>query len=744
MRTNMKQWLALLLAALCLCLGAALAENTLVLPDDLVEIGEGAFRDVGAIDEVVLPEGITTIGEWAFAGDTIGAINLPASLVSIADNAFDGPVAVEVSAEYGTYAYDWAADNGYIEGLDDVLELSIESGRATITKYNGTATELVIPNTLQGATVVGVAAEAFQGCETLRKIELPSSVRSLPNKAFNGCTALETYRGPLVWDPNGGKDSPFYGAYRLKRIEITGTVTAVPDYAFALSSTIVTTGGIRERAFYGELEQVTLPNSVRTIGEYAFKDLETLADIDLPANLQSIGGHAFTGCKALTEIEVPAGVTSLGVNCFYGCDALEHYTGPLAWTGTGADSPFLRAYNLKRMDIVGNLEAVPDYAFARSDSYDTVTGLYVCFDALEAVTLPDTVTTIGEGAFRNLVHLAQMSLPGQVTGIGDQAFYGCEALTSPAFPDGLETIGVSAFERCAAIAEIDLPDTVTAIGDNAFAYCDALTDYTGPFAWTIGADTANPFYRSFDLARVEIIGDLTTLEDNAFYHDSLESRDDDVKRYVCYNALEEIVLPDSVTTIGEQAFYNCKALRTIRMPNALTIIGAHAFFYCESLEAIELPNTVLDIGDKAFERCASLALYKGPIAWDTGSNVTTSPFYNAPALRRIELTEGVTEVPAYAFKTSNSYFPSTGQSAYYGAIEEVVLPGTVRSIGAYAFANTREKSLRRIYIPASVTSIASTAFSGVQSTMTMYGEANSYAQKFAITNQVTFAEGQLP
>ena len=165
-----KSWLSIMLLAALLCawaVGGLAQEGVLTLPENLTEIEDEAFYGDTSLGEVVLPEGVETIGSRAFAGSTVSVINLPASITSIADDAFDGCGAMDVSAQEGSYAYDWAAEKGYVSDPNvtpvSSFEYSMENEKVTITAFVGEETEVVIPQTIETtaqATHVPVIASA--------------------------------------------------------------------------------------------------------------------------------------------------------------------------------------------------------------------------------------------------------------------------------------------------------------------------------------------------------------------------------------------------------------------------------------------------------------------------------------------------------------------------------------------------------------------------------------------------------
>ena len=228
-----------------------------------------------------------------------------------------------------------------------------------------------------------------------------------------------------------------------------------------------------------------------------------------------------------------------------------------------------------------------------------------CFYSLKSINIPDSVTSIGDGAFSECHSLKSINIPDSVTSIGDWAFSNCNSLTSINIPDSVTTIGDFAFSRCISLKSIVIPNSVTSIGDYAFSNCNSLTSINIPDSvTTIG-------HRAFEscgcLRIINIPPSLTTIENETFLG--------------CHS-LRNINIPDTVTTIGDRAFENCGSLTSINIPDSVTSIGNYAFSMCISLKSINIPNSVTSIGYNAFEECDRLpSQVKSNIIQRFGKNV---------------------------------------------------------------------------------------------------------------------------
>ena len=352
----------------------------------------------------------------------------------------------------------------------------------------------------------------------------------------------------------------------------------------------------------------SIRKGVKVIGDRAFCGCKSLTNINIPNSVTTIGDLDFVDCKSLTSITIPNSVVTIIGNPFKGWHG-NLYNESKAFIYEdhvlfNKNKTTLIAYRAKKTNYTNpnSVTTIGDWAFAGCDF-------------LTSINIPNSVTTIGDWAFRNCESLTNINIPNSVTTIGKGAFDGCKSLTNINIPNSVTTIGDWAFGCCESLTNINIPNSVTTIGNLAFAYCDSLTSINIPNSiTTIG----NWFRTCRSLTSITIPNSVVTIIGNPFkgWHGNLynESKafiyedhvlfNKDKTTLIAYRAKEtNYTIPNSVTTIGESAFSDCKSLTSINIPNSVTTIGEQAFWDCRFLVNINIPNSVTTIGRSAFLKC---------------------------------------------------------------------------------------------------------------------------------------------
>ncbi len=434
-------------------------------------------------------------------------------------------------------------------------------------------TSITIPD-----SVTSIGDSAFFDCTGLTSITIPDSVTSIGSHAFHGCTGLTSITIPdsVTWIYGG----TFYGCTGLTSVTIPNSVTWIDNFTF-----------------YGctGLTSVTIPDSVTSIGNGAFDSCTRLTSITIPDSVTSIGDSAFHGCTGLTSITIPDSVTWIGDSAFHGCAGLTSVTIPDSVTIIGRHA-FEGCTGLTSITIPDSVTRIGESAFDGCTGLAsiTVSGGNKTFDSrnncngiIETATntlisgckntdIPDSVTRIGGGAFYGCTGLASITIPDSVTSIGASAFWDCTGLTSITIPDSVTSIGYWAFYGCTGLTSITIPDSVTSIGNGAFDGCTGLASIT-----VSGGN------KKFD-SRNNCNGIIETASNTLI------------------SGCKNTDIPDSVTRIGDRAFWGCTGLTSVTIPDSVTSIGDSAFRNCTGLTSITIPDSVTSIGDGAFAYCTGL------------------------------------------------------------------------------------------------------------------------------------------
>ncbi len=303
-------------------------------------------------------------------------------------------------------------------------EYSVTSIGNSAFFYCSGLTSITLPS-----SVTSIGVSAFRDCSGLTSITLPSSLTSIGNYAFRGCRGLTSITLPSSLTSIGS--SAFSDCSGLTSITLPSSLTSIGSSAFSYCS---------------GLTSITLPSSLTSIGSSAFSDCSGLTSITLPSSLTSIGDLAFRNCSGLTSITLPPSVTSIGGSAFYGCSGLTSITLPPSVTSIGGTA----FYDCRGLTSILVSDSNPEYSSVDGmlcNKGQTVL-IAVPNGKTGSITLPSSLTSIGDLAFRNCSGLTSITLPPSVTSIGGSAFYGCSGLTSITLPPSVTNIGNSAFYGC--------------------------------------------------------------------------------------------------------------------------------------------------------------------------------------------------------------------------------------------------------------------------------------------------------
>ena len=442
----------------------------------ITRIGDYAFYNRSSLTSITIPESVTTVGDYAFEGcnslPIIDNVRYAGSyLIGAVNKSITSCTIVNGTRFIGNYAFYDCNSLTSVIIPDSVTTIgrSAFSGCSSLTSVN-------IPD-----SVTTIGDYAFYDCSSLTSVTIPDSVTTIGRSAFYGCSSLTSVTiGNSVTTIGEGA---FYGCISLISTTIPDSVTTIGDWAFrdCTGELIIncnipssrSSGDIWYGAFYGnKFTTVTIGDSVTRIGSCAFYDCSSLISVTIGDGVTKIGNEAFCGCSSLTSVNIPDSVTTIGDSAFSNCSSLQEFNGKFA------------SEDGRCLIIDGTL-----ISFAAA--------------GLTEYTIPNSVTTIGEGALYKCRSLTSVTIPDGVTAIGDSAFYNCSSLTSITIPDSVTIIEWDAFSDCYSLTSVTIPDSVTAIGAYAFAKCTRLTSIyckaiTPPTTYLVSINGYDEFWGAFD------------------------------------------------------------------------------------------------------------------------------------------------------------------------------------------------------------------------------------------------------
>ena len=660
------------------------ATGSLAIPSEangyrVTTIARGAFSGARYLEEITLPDGLTSIESEAFG----------------ICNALKEMVIPETVTHFG-----WSVFNG----CSSLKSVNILPTWTRIPEYSfigcSSLEGIEIPNSI---TSIGEAA--FRGCKSLKYLFLPANVTKMEADVFAGCSGLESI---VVEDGNPTYDSR--------------------DNCNALIETA------KASLLYG-CKNTVIPSGIKSIGEYAFYQNESITSISIPSGVQAIVTYAFQECTNLKEIEIPATMIQIYKKAFSGCTSL---TSVKCYNKT---PPSLQAANVFEninsdatlyvrpgckdtyaqmvgWNVFKNIVEMDDAAEWYDGDYFTATianGVQVTAvvqDALSktcwlqgnydspaipssytgSLNIPSevngfTVVGLGQCTLCNCPGVTSVNIPGTVTNIENYSIYYCSSLTAINISASVKSIGSSAIGYLPALTSLTIEpgNPVYDSRDNCNAIIETATNrlIKGCSATTIPLTVNSIGSDAFNGASADkftVPSNVVNIDDYAFRlsqfsHITLAEGVKEIRDYVFLgSSIKSIDLPTSLTKIGRCAFENCSQLQSITIPEGITSIEQETFNGCRALKDVTIPGSVTSIGSGAFDGCI--------------------------ALEEITIPEGITSIEQETFNGCR-------------ALKDVTIPGSVTSIGSGAFG--RCIALEEITIPSSVTSIGSGAFAGCNS-----------------------------
>ena len=651
------------------------------IPSSVISIGSELFYGCTSLRSVMANGSIKTIPSYCFYGcSSLSTFSIPSSVTSIESSAFLG-------------CRNWSPPSSFSGSLKSIGS----SAFSGCVKFRTVAL---------GPNVTSLGYSAFYGCDQITGVTVDCPV-TLPAHLFGNCsnlvsvvignhvTGLGKVDGTSV---NGSETHPFCYCPNIRFVQIGNGVKEIPKYwfgnyhgSFPANSTIErielpnTVSSIGDYAFSGcrnaDFGQLSFPN-IKSIGNYAFSGCRNLEPFVFPDSLTSIGACAFLDCVKFRTVMLGPNVTSLGSSAFYGCDQITSVTvdcpvtlpahlfgncsnlvsvvigdnvqdlGKTITHGTYSrwtSHPFRDCPKIKSFVVGRGIVTIPEYYFGNHSDGGYC---FPAFSSLEHITLPDTITTIEQSAFsgcRN-ADFGQLSLP-DLTSVGASAFSGCRNLEPFDFPDSLTSIGSSAFSGCVKFRTVTLGPNVTSLGALAFYGCDQITSVTVDSPVTLPDQLFEDCSNIVSVVIGDNVQDLGKTITHGTYSRWTSHPFRDCPK------IKSFVVGRGIVTIPEYYFGNhsdggyCfpafSSLEHITLPDTITTIEQSAFSGCRNADfgQLSLPD-LTSVGASAFSGCRNLEPFDFP---DSLKSIGSSAFSGCVKFRTVTIGPNVTSLGTSAF-----------------------------------------------------------------------------------------------
>ncbi|SEH50582.1 Leucine rich repeat-containing protein [Ruminococcus flavefaciens] len=601
----------------------AFSGNSKIISIDLgavKKLGNSIFKDCSELKEITIPKTVVYGGSdkgGALKGSSIEKVIFESGIQSIPDYICNGAELLD-TVEFPTIK---ATKNGF-----------------TIGKYSFADTSLSSIELPENVTELG--EYAFQGCSILKNIILPESLKTISGFCFSGCESLtELKLGPNV---TAIGEKMIEKCTKIKELTIPSSVdtfyTGAVGYGCLCGSSVkkvIFEDGTRNIPGYicrdsSELENIVLPESVESIGESTFRNCPRIKTISLPENVESIGNSCFSDCTALESFTFNKNVKNLGHDLFNGCKKLKELTIPASVENVDSNhnvNGCLEGCGVETVTFEAGIKNIPHFICAGATQLKNVIIPEAPSKTLEGYS-------IGASAFKGTA-IESIELPASLTYIGENAFEGCSLLKSISLPEGIKTLDKQCFKNCVLLTELEIPSSVTTLGQEMISGCNNIkyldipagVNYISGGAWIAGGNRV----------------DAGVIAGSGVEYLSFEKGMKKVPDYIAKDAkeLKTVILPDTVTEIGNHAFENCTALKKVESSNSSLKFSSDTFMGCESLNDKRL--TVFDPKNTYFIANTERGSVNGIINYKLKYDLLPSVISDAQSMKLfIDVPDGLT------------------------------------------------------------------------------------------------------
>lgn len=676
----------------------ALSEMT--VPATSVSMGDQAFYNDSVLAVITMNDGLKTIGNEVFWNNSgIRTFTIPGTVTSIGSNSFYGCTNTSV-LRFKDGEGTLTIDSYYTRSkkIDDMTSRGSYTNRCNDYFYDCPIKTLYLGRDLKydyadNASVydyvdgywkeMSRASAPFVNSTTLQKVTIGSKVTFLYNHLFHNCDKVTT-------------------------IDIPASIANIYGNAFDDCSSLTAT------TFHDATNNHTL-----TLGDYAFRNCATLPEVTFPRQLLSVGNYTYAQCPLLKTLTFPAMLESIGNYAFAECTGLTQLTfkdsGKSVKLGYGARSnsgtsyldniPLFGNTNLTYLYIGRNINYTAGEKYGYSPFYNqsfltdvrfSQSGtVSYCKDYLlykvnncKTLTLPESLTSIGNWTFRGMAALESIVVPNAVTEMGTYAFANDTSLKSAKLSTSCPWLKEGLFSECNALQSITIPSAVTKMDGYMFTHCKTLTsatfeDGTDLIEMGYGASWKN--YGLFSDCPLKTLNLGRWLS----YNTEVASR----SPFYSIDALKNLNIGKNVKVIDKYMFSYCEGLEEVNLPDNITSVNLWGFRGCSSLKSVRLSEKLSQVGDYGFAGCTSLDNVTFPASM---TSVASNSFSDCTALRKLDLGQNLLIIGPSAFENDK-------------ALEGIEIPSTLYGLGVASFKNCT--SLPYVEVK-SISSVGKEAFMG--------------------------------